>query len=900
VALSAGTRLGPYEIIAKLGEGGMGEVWKARDTRLDRGVAIKVLPASLALDPAFRARFDREARTISQLSHPHICALYDVGEHDGTPFLVMALLEGQTLAERLESGPLPTGQALNTAIEIASALTAAHRAGIVHRDLKPGNVILTKTGAKLLDFGLAKTNAPVVAVSGSMTPTTAPRITVQGAILGTFQYMAPEQIEGLDADARTDLFAFGCVLFEMVTGRKTFEGKTPASVLGAILKDEPPRVSAVQPLSPPSLDRIASACLAKDPDDRYQSARDLLRDLQWIAADTTAESGSAPRRRSTTERLVWMVTAVALLALVASSVVAMRHFRETPVKADRVQLSIAPPENATFATLPGSGGTGLAPQIAVSPDGRQLVFVGRGRNGYQLWLRPLAAAAASGMPGTEDASFPFWSPDNRSVGFFANGKLKRVLVAGGAPIVVCDALFGRGGTWNRDNVILFASVDAVLHRVSATGGMVQTASVLDNAFGGSSQHRFPFFLPDGRHFLFTEIIGACCPPPRPGRIRVGTLDSMDTRVLVDAESSSAYASGHLLFNRSGTLMAQPFDAESRQFTDDAFPVADEIANEGSRYASFSVSGTGVLVLASGVARPTTRLTWMDRSGRQLGTIGDAAAYLGLALSNDERRVAVTLAKGSPENRDIYILDVRQQALGRFTFDVGLDNSPVWSPDDRTIVFQASREGLPQLRQRRVDGTGEEESLVEFVRGEATATFPMDWSADGQYLLYLARGLTTSRGLFALPFFGDRKPFLLMPVSVEQSAGAVISPNGRWFAYQSSDGGQYQVLVRAFPQPRATFQISKDGGSHPVWRRDGKELFFLSADSKMMAASVETAGQFQAGPATPLFTVATPTNVITGGRQYAVTQDGRFLINVIQQQTTVTPLTVVINWLTQQK
>lgn len=664
----------------------MGEVYRARDTRLDRTVAIKVLPQQFATDPGLRARFEREGRAISSLEHPHICALYDVGEHDGSTFLVMQHLEGETLEARLKKGALPLNQAVQIAIEIADALDKAHRAGIIHRDLKPGNVMLTKSGAKLLDFGLAKSAAPVVARSGlSMLPTTPPNLTAQGTILGTFQYMAPEQIEGLEADVRTDIFAFGALLFETLTGRPVFEGKTRASLLGAILKDEPPPVSKVQPVAPKGLDRIVSTCLAKDPDDRYQRARDLLRDLKWATSGGDKENAvaAAPTPRPIRSRVAWAVAGAALLAL---SIVTVQHLRETTAGLGVIQFMIAPPENASFGTPPG-GGTGYATQAAVAPDGRSVVFVANTQNRFQLWLRPLGAAVAQPIPGTDGAAFPFWSPDNRYIGFFANGKLKKVSVAGGPPVVLCDAAGGRGGTWNRDNVIVFApSIANALQRVSAAGGVPQEASVLDKTYGETS-HRFPSFLPDGRHFVYTGSIGTCCPASKPARIMIGALDTMDATTLLQAESSAAFASGHLLFNREGTLMAQPFDAEARQFTGDVFPIAEHIGSEGSRYASFSVSDNGVLVFAGGLTRPMTRLTWMDRTGRELGPLGDPATYQGLALSSDERRVATVLSTGTPENQDIWILDAARGTQTRFTFEAGADNAPIWSPDNLRIAFQ---------------------------------------------------------------------------------------------------------------------------------------------------------------------------------------------------------------------
>ena len=892
--LSPGVHLGPYEIVAPLGAGGMGEVYKARDTRLDRIVAVKILPAALAADPQFRERFDREARTISQLTHSNICTLHDVGEHDGTAFLVMELLDGQTLAERLERGALPPAQALTIAIEIASALDAAHRAGIVHRDLKPGNVMLTKSGAKLLDFGLAKSASPVVATTGlSMLPTTPPNLTAQGVILGTFQYMAPEQIEGIEADTRTDVFAFGCVLFEMLTGKKAFEGRTRASLLGAILKDEPPRVSTVQPLAPGPIDRVVATCLAKDPDERYQSTGDLLRDLKWIASGAAAPTAVTAATSRFGALRMWAFAGTLAVAMAVTGFLAGQSRRPSPT-AEPIQFTISPPPNTTFAP-PAGGGTGLAPQVAVSPDGRFVAFVGSGQSGYQLWLRSISGLDARALAGTEDAMFPFWSPDSRYIGFFANGKLKKVRVAGGPPVVLCDAAGGRGGTWNHNNVIIFASTTVFLQRISAEGGVPQTASAPDKTYNESSHHRFPSFLPDGRHFIYTEVVGVCCPAPKPGRIRIGALDTLDAITLLEVESSSAFASGHLLFNRAGTLMAQGFDPTSLRFTGDAFPVVEHIGSEGSRYASFSVSDTGVLVTARGLSRPTTRLTWVDRAGRQLGTIGEPAVYQSLALSSDERRVAVAFASGTPENLDIWILDISGGGQTRLTFDPGLDSAPLWSPDDSRIVFQASGEGFPALRQKRVDGTTSDEPLLAPGAG---ATFATDWSADGRYVIYARRGVGTAASLdvWALPLFGDRKPFPLTQTPSEETNG-VISPDNRWFAYQSYEGGQNQIYVRAFPPTGARFQVSKNGGSWPMWRRDGKELFFLSTDSRMMVAGINGTSQFQSGTPTPLFRVATPPSTGTGGRHYGVTKDGqRFLVNIVQEQSGAAPLTVVINWL----
>jgi len=900
MSIAPGTRLGAYEVVSLIGAGGMGEVYRARDTRLDRTVAIKVLPQEFAGDQELRSRFEREARAISSLDHPHICSLYDVGEHDGTTFLVMPYLDGETLEARLTKGALPYQEAIRTAIEVCDALDRAHRAGIVHRDLKPANVMLTKAGAKLLDFGLAKTAAPVVATSGlSMLPTTPPTMTAKGTILGTFQYMAPEQIEGLESDARTDIFAFGALLFEMLTGRRAFEGKTRASLLGAILKDEPPAVSTVQPAAK-ALDRIVSTCLAKDPDDRYQSARDLLHDLQWATSSAAADPAtpSLPARSRASQFFPWAIAAIASLALIA---VAGQHLREAvPVK-EVFKFSIAPPDNATFGTKPG-GGTGIGAQVSISPDGRTIVFVASAQNRFQLWLRSLDSAVARPIAGTEDASFPFWSPDSRFIGFFAEGKLKKVPVTGGPPTVLCEAPSGRGGAWNRDNVILFSPAlvaGSVLLRVSSAGGNPQPASTLDKEYG-ETFHRFPAFLPDGRHFLYSASVGTCCPPSKPGRIRIGTLNSMESTTVAEADSSPVFASGHVLFNRGATLIAQPFDETSLQLTGEAFPVAENVSSEGSRYTSFAVSENGVLVFATGVTQAQTRLTWIDRSGREIdaldnvetGPAGNLRTFQDIAISPDNKKVATVRSVGTPVNTDLWILDTAVSTLSRLTFDAGADVIPVWSPDSLSIAFQGYRDGISSIRRKRIDGSGEEEVLMTSTGG--SLDMPTDWSSDGRYLAFMRTGGPGTSDIWALPLFGERKPIALVQ-SPFNELNATFSPDARWFAYQSNESGQPQIYVQPFPPTGAKFQISTNGGIQPMWRPDGKELIFLTADSTVMATSINPApGRFEHGASVPLFQVSIPGNI---ARHVDVAADGsRFLVNAIRDQSRTIPLTVIVNWL----
>jgi Tol biopolymer transport system component/predicted Ser/Thr protein kinase len=902
MALASGARLGPYEILSALGAGGMGEVYKARDTRLDRTVAVKILAASLAADPDLRDRFDREARAISSLNHPHICALFDVGHQDGVDFLVLEYLEGETLGERLaRGGALDPNTALKSAIEICDALDKAHRSGIVHRDLKPANVMLTKAGAKLLDFGLAKSAAPAVATTAlSMLPTTPPNLTAQGAILGTFQYMAPEQIEGLEADARTDIFAFGALLFEMLTGRTAFEGKTRAGLLGAILKDEPPAVSRVQPAAPPALDRIISTCLAKDSDDRYQSARDLLRELKWVASGSSDGAGArtvTPVAGS--RRVAWLVAAAAIIAMITAAIIALRRTGEVTPAAGPVQFTIAPPENSAFGG-PRAGGTGVATQLAVSPDGRNIVFIAGAQGAYQIWLRPVAAAASRPIPGTEGGSFPFWSPDGRFIGFFADGKLKKVEIAGGPPIVLCDAPSGRGGSWNRDNVILFtpSATGGGLQRVSSAGGVPTVVTKVDPATGDTN-HRWPHFLPDGRHFIYTETTGICCPAPKPATIRIGSLDPAEADVtLLQAESSVSYASGHLLFARDETLMAQPFDPDARQTKGDAFPLAEHVSTEGSRYVGASVSENGTLVYAQGGYQERQQLTWFDRTGRALGTLGEAAPYVNLALSPEERRVAVALRTGNPENTDIWILDITRNIRSRLTIDLEVDESPVWSPDGTRVAFGRQAFGKASLRQKLINGTAADESLFE-ASGNVSVT-PTSWSADGRFIAYTLTGSFPRRfDVWVLPLFGDRKPFPLVQTGQTGllRGQAVFSPDGRWIAYSTADPRESNVYVQPFPEAGAKFQVSRDGGSHPAWRADGKELFYLAYDGTMMAVPITASGQFDAGAPQVLFPTGLPVfNIPPSVTVYNVTKDGkRFLVNGRPQQAGVEPLTVLVNW-----
>jgi serine/threonine protein kinase len=878
MTLSSSTRLGPYEILAPLGAGGMGEVYRARDTRLDRTVAIKVLPSHLSGNDEFRQRFEREARAVSSLNHPHICTLYDVGHQDGIDYLVMEFIEGESLADRLKKGALATEQTLRHAIEIADALDKAHRAGIVHRDLKPGNIMLTKTGAKLLDFGLAKLLGSDSAIASSLTslPTERHAITGEGAILGTFQYMAPEQLEGKEADPRTDIFAFGAVVYEMATGKKAFTGKSQASLISSIMTSEPPAITSLQPMTPPALDRVVKKCLAKDPDDRWQSARDLMSELKWIAEGGSQGERTAPfvARRKSRERLAWIAAAVLLLGLLASLPFTIAHLRHAPVETQTSRFFVSPPEKSTLGT------------VTVSPDGRRLAFITRDAAGEtQLWVRPLDSLAAQPLAGTDDASYPFWSPDSRFIGFFAGRKLKKVEVTGGPPSTLCNAPDGRGGAWNRDDIIIFAPhASSGLSRVSAAGGEPSPVTTFDSSRQEDS-HRFPQFLPDDRHFLYFARSAQL----ENSAIYVGSLDQPQAKRIIDANTNVAYASpGYLLFQRERTLMAQAFDAASLELTGAPFRVAEQVGRGRFNNAYFSVSDTGVLVYQSG-GTAKTHLVWVDRSGTQLGSPGPPGEYSFPALSPDEKRVAIARSDAQAGNGDIWLLDLAQGIPSRFTFDPADEMCPIWSPDGSRIVFASDRDGSLNLYQKLSSGAGSEEAILK----SGDDKVPLDWSLDGRFILYTQFG-PAQWDLWVLPLFGDRQPIPFLQTKLEWVFG-VFSPDARWIAYQSDESGSYQVYVQSFPPSGGKWQISSEGGSWPRFRRDGKELFYLAASGKLMAVEVKAnASGFEFSAPRPLFEAHTTD-------RYAVTADGqRFLINTPVEESSSAPITVVLNWTAEAK
>ncbi len=879
--------MGPYEILDAIGAGGMGEVYSAKDTRLDRIVAIKILPAHLSSDPLRKQRFEREAKTISSLNHPNICVLHDVGQQDGIDYLVMECVEGETLAKRLEKGALPLGQMLKYGMQIADALDKAHRSGVVHRDLKPGNIMLTPTGAKLLDFGLAKPTAPL---SSGVTLTAATQnspVTEQGTIVGTFQYMSPEQIEGKELDGRGDIFSFGAVLYEMVTGERAFQGNSQLSVASAILEKEPMPISSVKPMTPPALDHAIRRSLAKEVDKRWQSAADLAGELQWIAEGGSQSGAPAPlvSHRKLRERLAWSVAALLAVCLAP---VAFLHFREKPqAPGAPVRFQIPPPEKSGID------------YFKLSPDGRLLAFT----TDRRLWIRSLDTLQAIPLPGTEGASKMFWSPDSQFIAFFAQGKLKKIALSGGPAQILCNAPEANGGTWNRDGVIVFPlSLTSGMFQVSAGGGAPVPLAKL-GASATVVQQISPEFLPDGRHFLYSDsgIHGE-------RGIYVGSLDGMPAIRLLPDLSNASYVQaaggpgqdGYLLFRRGEALMAQRFNPTRLSLSGDASPVAEKV--KGSvLWAAFSVSENGTVVFAPPVAGTSAvQLVWWDRAGKRVGPFGPPGTYDNFRLAPDERRIA--FANSSNNNPDVWVLDSVRGVTSRLTFDPAIDDPPMWSPDGLRVVWASNRNGAFDLYVKSANGGGPEQLLV---RMGAPAGWPEDWSRDGRFIIYQIPGTKTGQDLWIAPQLvqgesGDRKPFPYLQTEFDESHGR-FSPDGHWVAYSSNESGRDEVYVQSFPAPGAKFPISAGGGMEPQWRKDGTELFYISEDRTLMAVPVKIASSasepLQVGQAKRLFSVPVVDTFIVG-RSYEVSNDGqRFLLRAPASGETAPSLTVVLNWQT---
>jgi len=894
-ALSAGAKLGNFEIVELLGRGGMGEVWKARDARLNRIVAIKILPPRLAGSAESRDRFEREARMIASFNHPHICTLHDVGHHGEVDYLVMEFLEGETLAARLIKGPLPLEQTLQYAIQIAGAVGKAHRGGMTHRDLKPGNIMLTKSGAKLLDFGLAKLKqgASAVGVPLSKLRTAEDSITAQGTIVGTPQYMAPEQLEGRETDARTDIFALGAVIYEMATGKKAFEGNSQASTIAKILETDPPPIRSLQPMTPAALDRLVRTCLAKDPDNRLQSVQDAKLGLEWIrdAVAEPSELGSATPLAGWRRWLPWALFAAAALGF---AVFAWVHETgmQNAAPAEPVRLQIPLPTNPPLR---------LSGLLALSPDGQQLALAATSADGIpRIWIRALNSLKFRPLPGTESVgTLLFWSPDNRFVAFDSGGKLQKIDISGGAAETVCVLnKTGVGGSWSRDGVIVFGQFGGPIMRVSAAGGVATPLTALD-ASHGDLAHTVPWFLPDGRHFIYLRVAGMS------GAISEGSLDvkpeGQDSRRLVEASSGLAYSPssdpgfGQLLFQRGGTLMAQPFDARHLNLSGDPVRVVEEPVD--SRLFSVSINGT-LAYWSPGSLE--SQLTWFDAQGKVLSTVGKPGPYVAVTLSPDGTRAFVSKYTLPDQHLALWLLDISRGTSTRFELDPSADNTAaVWAPDGRSIIFASWRAGQNMdIYEKQMSGAADAQALIKSNEWK----IPLSWSPDGRFLLYESFGGKTSGHLWVLPLEGHQKPVPFLRTEFDERDGR-FSPDGRWVAYISNESGRYEVYVRPF-SPDALGEgishaggkwlISENGGYGPIWRRDGKELYYIDLDGTLMAVQLTKGSDFQAGVPRVLF--QTPRSPDTSGlTQWAPSPDGeRFLFLVPETQGAV-PFTVVLNW-----
>ena len=887
MTLAAGSRLGSYEILSPLGAGGMGEVYRANDSRLGRSVAIKVLPEDFLESEESKLRFEREARTLASLNHPNIAHLYSFEEVPGSSassprhLLVMELIDGETLAERLLRGPLESEQLLKVSVEIAAALDAAHHAGIIHRDLKPGNVMLTKSGVKLLDFGLAKAAAPPVK-SSSVTslPTEMPRaITQQGTILGTFQYMAPEQLEGKDADARSDIFSFGAVLYEMATGKKAFGGKSQAALISSILKDEPPAVSASAPMTPPALDRVVKTCLSKDPEDRFQTAHDIKLQLQWIAEGGSQAGLPAPvaHRRKSREKLAW---ALAAAAAAAALVFAVGYLRRAPRLAAPIFAAVPLPEKS------------FVESIALSPDGKTLAFTA-GKAGAQpgLWIRVLGSPAARPVAGAEEASFPFWSPDSRFIGYFTQGSLKKIDPTGGPALTVCDAARGVGGTWNREGTIVFGPTPtSPLFRVPASGGKPEPVTRLDASLHVTA-HRYPVFLPDGKHFLYmaANLSGNTGDPAN--SIRVGSLDGKtDKAVVAGIASNPWFVAGHLLYPSEGALLAVKMDPARLVAQGDAIPVAQRLSvTNWYGYVQFTASDD--LLLSTPAFAIPSQLAWFDRNGRPAGTVGEPGLWVAPRLSPDGRKIAVGMLDLGRNTSDLWLFAVAGGAGTKFVFGAGNNFSPVWSPAGDRLLFGSDRKSKgsrQDLWTKSLDGSAEE-ILLE----SPDNRIPEDWSPDGKSISLdnvPAQGKRNNQ-LWIAETAGEKK---VRPFATEANYQGYsrFSPDGRWLAYDSDESGRSEVYVRPFPGPGGRWQISTAGGGQAHWRRDGKEITFLTPENKLMAVPVGTTPGFQAGPPALLFAIHPSLN----GAAYDATGDHqRFLVNTVPDEQGSPPLSLLVHW-----
>ncbi len=887
--IAPNTKFDHYEIIAPLGKGGMGEVYRARDTRLNREVAIKVLPGDVAHDAERLRRFGQEALATSSLNHPNILMVYDFGNYEGNPYLVMELLEGEELRAQLEQGAIAPRQALEYGQQIAAGLTAAHERGVVHRDLKPENLFVTNDNhVKILDFGLAKLRPPRNTPTGSGVATQK-QFTNPGTVMGTVAYMSPEQVRGQDLEQRSDIFSFGLVLYEMLAGQRAFTGESQAELMAAIAKEQPRDLSELNSKVTPQLEKIVRRCLEKKPERRFQTASDLGFALEALTTPSSSganrteavqalDTVATTKRGGWRDRIGWVAAGVLALVLLA---LGLAYFRRPMPEAETVRLSLMPPEKVTRFDWP-----------TISPDGRTLAFIATFEGKTELWVRPLHATTAKPLARATPTNWLFWSPDSRFIAFFHEGKLKKIAPTGGTADTICDATI-MGGAWNQEGVILFVTgLASGIKRISANGGAVTQVTTVDST-RGEITHQFPVFLPDGRHFLFfarnTDPAKSCVylASLEGGAPRLLML--ADNRTVAVAVNPSAQAEGWLLFTRQGVLLAQPFDFRRKELVGERVQLVTQVLVDGFGAGRFSVAANGTLALLEGSAEQ--QFTWLDRAGKRIATVGQSGLWSSQRLSPDEQRLVVGRRESQALTIDLYLWDLARRTETRFTFDPENDLAPVWSPDGSRIVWASSRGGVQNLYMKAASGAGQDELLWR----SASSNIPLSWSADGRFLLFSEFASQTRGDLRVLPMEGERKPWPWLNTPAVETVAA-FSPDGKWIAYQSDESGRHEIYVQAFapgaPASGGKVPVSTGGGQSPVWRRDARELYYRSSDNKLIAVDVTPDAQVKVGVPRELFTVIS---------DFEAARDGqRFLIATSAAETAVPPFTVVLNWMAEVK
>ena len=889
------TQLGNYQILGQLGAGGMGVVYRAKDLRLDREVAVKILPAEVAQDANRLRRFELEARATGSLNHPNILTIYDIGSQNGTTYLVAELLEGEELRAQLNRGALPLKRAMDYAQQIAAGLTAAHTKGIVHRDLKPENLFVTNDGrVKILDFGLAKVEPPRNAAAGSDVATLK-QITTPGTVMGTVAYMSPEQVRGEAVDARSDIFSFGQVLYEMLAGKCAFDGPSIPELMSAILKDEPPELSATNPQIPPPLEKIVQRCLEKKAERRFQSASDLGFALSTLPTTSSANRTEAvqpldtsitTKRSGWRERIAWLIAGAAILTALALGVA---YVRRPAMQTVTMRLSVNPPEGAKVFTSP-----------TISPDGRTLAFIAEVDGKTQLWVRALNTTASRSLVEIRDSlPYPVWSPDSQFIAYLEQGKLKKIALSGGSPEALCDGVPGQGTAWSREGIILVGLGNAGIGQVSANGGPLKAATRVDR---GDRAHFAPTFLPDGRHFLYW----ASNSDQSKRGIYLTSLDGVEPKWLLSvdgrnvgvAQNPTDQSKGYLTFVRQGALLAQAYDFRRNELMGEPVRIAEQVTSTSTSWASYSLAANGVLVLLEREAG--NHLTWFARTGKKLGTVGAIGVYSAPRLSPNGQQLVVTRRNPQVQRDDIHLFDLEGSANTPFTFDPANDFYPIWSPDGNQIVWASWRDEQFPILQKNVNGTGQDEVLL----GSSFQKRPSDWSTDGRFILYAEPTPQSSLAwdIWVLPMEGERKPWRWLSTPASER-NATFSPDGKWIAYQSNESGRNEIYLQAFipgaPASGGKRQLSTDGGSYPQWRRDGRELYYTAADGKLMVMEITPGTELKTGSPKELF--APSGYRVNADRGYTVTRDGqRFLFVTSAEDAYLTPFTVVTNWMAEVK